>query len=623
MKLFRRLRPSSAPFLLLLSIPLAFTQVNVTTYHNDISRTGQNTQETTLTPANVNYGTFGKVFAATVDGQVYAQPLILSNVSIGGGTHNVVYVATENDSVYALDANTGYQYWQAHMGTPVSSSSIACSDISPQYGITSTPVIDPSSKILYVVALNSGLYQLHALSAETGLEQLGGPVSIGGSYAGITFDAGDQHIRPALLLANGNIVFGSGSHCDNNNWYGWVFSYSASTLAQNGIYNSEPSNGHCAGIWMSGNGVAADSSGDLYFATGNSDQYLSPDLGDSIVKLSPAGSGLAVLDYFTPFDATYYGNNDEDVGSGGVLLLPGTPRLVEMGKGGVLYLVSTTTGSMGKFCSTCGPGDTNIVQEIPGQSAGLWGSPAYWNGYVYFGSASPGYPDTMRAWAFNPNGNPELTGPTSKTPAFSWPSPTPSVSANGTSNGIVWALDNSGTASSSAILHAYQGTNLGVELYNSNRISIRDAAGGPVKFTVPTIANGKVYVGGSGYSGSNGQLTAYGPITGAAQLNPTSWTLIIYNTDPPAKFNFTLTNGTTSTVIISSIDTITGNFWVSSKTCGSSLGPGANCSITVSFDPTSDPPGVYTDTLQITDSAPNSPQSAPLKATVRCKAGNC
>lgn len=223
MKTLDGFRPICASLLFLLAIPLTFAQVNVTTYHNDVARTGQNTQETTLTLANVNYSTFGKIFSVIVDGQIYAQPLVLSSVNIGGGTHNVVYIATENDSVYAADANSGYVYWHAVIGTPVSSSSIACSDISPQYGITATPVIDPNhvgGPIIYVVALNSGVYQLHALSAQTGAEQLGGPVNIGGSYSGISFYPGDQHIRTALLLENGNIIFGASSHCDNNTWYG-------------------------------------------------------------------------------------------------------------------------------------------------------------------------------------------------------------------------------------------------------------------------------------------------------------------------------------------------------------------------------------------------------------------
>lgn len=619
-------------------IPLTFAQVNVTTYHNDNSRTGQNAQETALTTSNVAPSTFGKLFSVTVDGQIYAQPLVVSNVSIGGGTHNVVFVATENGSVYALDANTGHQYWQVSLGTPVSTSSINCPDISPQYGITSTPAIDPSTNLLYVVALNGSSYQLRALSIATGSTQVG-PVTVAGSYDGKTFYAGDQHIRTALLLENGNIIFGSGSHCDNNTWYGWVFSYNASTLQQNGIFNTEPG-GNCAGVWMSGNGVAADSSGDLYFSTGNSEEYLKPNYGDSILKLSPPSSGFSVLDYFTPYLANYYGsgsginNKDLDVGSGGVMLLPGTSLLVQVGKAGVLYLVNTTTNFMGEYCGTCLGGDTNIVQELPNATVGLWGSPAYWNGYVYFGSAREkdslggATADTMKAYSFNAGGSGKLsTGATSVTGPYSWPSPTPSVSSNGTSNGIVWALDNSGTVSAAAILHAYQATNLGLELYNSNQAPSRDAGGGPIKFTVPTIANGKVYVGGAGSTGSNGQLTVYGlgPQPVAVLLPSTINFGTVDFSHGPVNRIATLTNYVTSTITIGSEYTLYNDlFSVTGTTCGSTLAAGANCSITVTLTPgNASGAGTASDTLNVADSAPNSPQQVPLSATITCLHNAC
>ncbi|HYM78979.1 MAG TPA: pyrrolo-quinoline quinone [Candidatus Dormibacteraeota bacterium] len=508
--------PLLVAFTLLLATSAA-SQVNVTTYHNDNSRTGQNTSETVLTTANVNTTTFGKLFTVGVDGQVYAQPLVLSNVSIGGGTHNVVYVATENDSVYALDANSGAQYWRVSLGTPESSSNLPyghspCTNITPQYGITATPVIDTTSGTLYAVARNGYYYELHALAVGTGVEKSGFPVTISGSYSGITFDGSQQNIRPGLLLENGHIIFGAGSHCDQGTWYGWVFSYSASTGKQEGIINMEPS-GHCAGVWMSGGGLAADSSGNIYLSTGNSEEYLKPDYGDSVVKLtlSPT-SGFSVADYFTPSDAYFYGNNgaDTDVGSGGVLLLPNTSRLVQMGKPGVLYQINTA--NMGGYCSGCGGNDTNIVQEIQNASKGLWGSIAYWNGYIYFGSAAEGSYDTMKAFSYNASTGKLSTSPTSTTGTIYWPSPTPSVSSNGTSNGIVWAVDSSSWASSCcATLHAFSATNLGVELYNSNMIP-GDQLGGAIKFSVPTIANGKVYVGGNGTNGVAGTLTAYGQI---------------------------------------------------------------------------------------------------------------
>ncbi len=335
-------------------------QVNVTTYHNDNARTGQNTLETILTPSALQPYKFGKLFSVAVDGQVYAEPLILSNVSIGGGTHNVVYVATENDSVYAIDASTGTIYWSRSLGSPVPSSELpngGCGDISPYYGITSTPTIDPANGTFYVVTsiLQSGepAYQLHALAVTTGTEKFGGPVAIGRSYGGITFSAPYQHIRPGLLFENGHIIIASGSHCDNGPWYGWVMSYNASTLRQEAIFNTEPT-GHCAGVWMSGSGVAADASGNLYFATGNSGNQNGTDLGDSIVKLSPPTSGFSVLSYFTPSE-NYLTGQDMDVGSGGVLLLPNTSLLVQMGKPGDLFLVNQNV--MGK------PGDLFLVNQ--------------------------------------------------------------------------------------------------------------------------------------------------------------------------------------------------------------------------------------------------------------------
>lgn len=497
----------------------ASSQVNVTTYHNDIGRTGQNTAETVLTLQNVNSTTFGKLFTVNVDGQVYAQPLVLSSVTIGSGTHNVVYVATENDSVYALDANTGAQYWRASVGTPESSSNLPyghgpCTNITPLYGITSTPVIDPSTGTLYVVARNGYSYELHALAVGTGVEKAGWPVTISGTYSGITFDGSQQNIRPALLLENGHLVFAAGSHCDQGTWYGWVFSYSASTGKQEGIINVEP-DGHCAGVWMSGGGVAADSSGNLYFSTGNSEEFLAPNYGDSILKLSPPSSGFSVLDYFTPSDAYNYGNNgaDTDVGSGGVLLVPNASRLLAMGKPGVLYVINTTTGDMGKYCASCNGNDTNIVQEIQNASKGIWGSIAYWNNNIYFGSAAEGGVDTMKAYSYNASTGKVSTSPTSVSGTIYWPSPTPSVSSNGTSNGIVWAVDTSSYNSSCcAILHAFNATNLALELYNSNMIP-GDQLEGATKFSVPTIANGKVYVGGMQSSNTAaGTLSVFGNI---------------------------------------------------------------------------------------------------------------
>jgi len=306
----------------LLFIGMAHAQVNVTTYHFDNSRTGQNTQETTLTPANVNSTQFGKLYSVAVDGYVYAQPLYLANVSIAGGTHNVLYVATEHDSLYAIDADSATIYWQVNF-IPAGGRTVngptdigsGCTDIVPEIGITGTPVIDPTTGTIYVVSkayVNStGVQYLHAIDASTSAEKFGGPVLIQGSVAGtandgkngvVTFNSLQENQRPALLLENGHVIIGWGSHCDFYPWHGWVMSYSASTLTQEAIYNATP-NGNRAGIWMSGGGLAADSNGNLYFSTGNGDWNGPTDLGDSIVKLGPPSQGtLPVKDYFTPYD---------------------------------------------------------------------------------------------------------------------------------------------------------------------------------------------------------------------------------------------------------------------------------------------------------------------------------
>jgi hypothetical protein len=584
---------------------VARAQVNVTTYHNDIGRTGQNTQETVLTLANVKAGSFGPLFWFTGGGQVYGQPMVLSNVSIGGGTHNVVYFATEDDVVYAMDAEYPHTYWQQVVGSPVSSGSVGCTGISPYYGVTSTPTIDPTKGILYVVSQSAGVgYELHALSVATGAELFGGPGAIGGTAGGITFEANQQLNRPGLLLENGHVIVAFGSNCDKGNWYGWVMSYSASTLRQEAIFNTEP-DGHCAGVWMSGGGVAADASGNLYFATGNSDQYLKPDYGDSIVKLSPPTSGFSVLDYFTPSYAQTYGNNDEDVGSGGVLLIPGTSLLVQMGKPGYLYLVNEN--DMGGYCSTCGGYDTNIVQEIPNATVGVWGSPAYWNDNVYFGSAyDSGEADYMHAYSFNSGGNGKLLAASETPEKFAWPTPTPSVSSNGTANGIVWAVDNSSQGLlCCGALHAYSATNLETELYQGNTL------GGAVKFAVPTVANGNVYVGGS-----NG-VTVFGLLTTPASTSPTSVNFGSYAYNHrPVSSTITLSNTGSAVLTIYSIEQLLAPFSVSSSNCGASLAAHSSCSITVMFSPLNAETGLNSATLTIEDNATTGFQNVPLSGTV-------
>jgi hypothetical protein len=504
-------------------------QVNVTTYHNDNARTGQNTQETVLTTANTNSLTFGKLFSVGVDGQVYAQPLVLSNVSIGGGTHNVTYVATEHDSVYAIDANDGTVYWQKSLilngGTPIPTGAFGFNNnIDPQYGITGTPVIDTTRNTIYVVASTEeyGLpvHRVHALDVTTGAEKIGSPVVVGGSFAGLQFDPELEFNRPGLLLVSGHVVVAFGKHTDTSD-YGWVFSYNPSTLAEEAAYSTDLGSTF-GGIWMGGDGIAADPSGYLFFSTANGQFDGSVDYGNSIIKLGlPFGGAFTFLDYFTPHDQQYLNDHDLDLGSGGVLVLPDLtsgshPRLlVQSGKEGTIYLINRDTAKMGEYCGNSSCTD-KTVQELAPQGSnivGVWGSPAYWNGYVYFGSATKDDPtrgnisDYMKAYSFNAGGSGLLsTTPTSHTPEqFAWPAPNPSVSSNGTSNGILWALDNGD------VLHAYKATDLSKELYSN-------IYGSSIKFSVPTIANGHVYVG------TLNSLVVYGlPPARSWSWNQTAW----------------------------------------------------------------------------------------------------
>jgi len=518
-----RLRaPLAQVFLLLLLVASSTSQVNVTTYHNDNARTGQNTAETTLTPQNVSVYTFGKIFSLSVDGQVYAQPLVLTGVTINGVKHNVVYVATENDSIYAIDAGTGTVYWHKNFipsGYTTSDDYCGSGNITGGIGITGTPVIDTATNTIYFVTSTKksgvGYYQqLHAVDVVAGGEKFGGPVLIGGTYGGTTFNAEIQLQRPGLLLLNGHVVIAFGQHCTDTA-YGWVMSYNKSTLVQEAIFNTNPGTTN-GSVWMGGDGVAADPTGNLFFATGDGLYDASDEFGDSIIKLGqPSGGSFSFLDYFTPHDQGKLDSNDWDVGSGGVLVLPDLTSgahphlLVQSGKEGTIYLVDRT--SMGTYCgsSTC---TDRIVQEITGALVGgsslnidgVWGSPAYWNGYVYFGSANKdvaNVADYMKAYSFNAGGSGLLsTTPTSHTyEQFSWPAPSPSISANGTTNGILWAID-----SKASVLHAYNASNLASELYNTTMYPSRDQLGGTIKFSVPTVANGVVYVGGNGY------LAAYG-----------------------------------------------------------------------------------------------------------------
>jgi len=487
----------------------AEAQVSVTTARNDNMRDGQNLNETVLTPSNVNVGQFGKLFSQPVDGYVYAQPLYVPNVSIPGmGTHNVLYVATEHDSVYAFDAdnNTGLNaqpLWQTSLIDPargittVSSGDVGCSDLVPEIGITSTPVIDTAAGTIFVetkIKDNGQFYHvLHALSMTTGKDLPGSPVVIRATFKGNKFNALKEAQRPALLLVNGTLYLAFASHCDITPYHGWVLAYDETTLKQVVNWNATP-NGGLGGVWQAGGGMASDGTY-VFFATGNG-TYDGPkggkDFADSVIKGPVVMQTPHPFDYFTPYNQQSLSNADADVGSGGVLLLPdqgqGAPHqhlLVQVGKSGSIYLIDRD--KMGEYSSVT----NHIVQDMENAIGGLWSTPAFWNNNVYFGGSG----DNLRQYTFDPSSGLLSNGAIALGTYSGFPGPTPEVSANGTDNAIVWTVQvDNYRSNGQAILHAYDANNISDELYNSNQNSARDQPGQSVKFSVPTIANGKVYV---------------------------------------------------------------------------------------------------------------------------------
>ncbi len=536
----------------------------VTTFHNDNLRTGQNPNETILTTSNVNSSQFGKRVTYPVDGQVYAQPLFLPNITTNGSSHNIVYVATENDSVYAFDADQTSAVaplWKTSFLTSSSVTTVPAGDvftrytnhdIDPQIGITGTPVIDTGTNTLYVVAMtkeNGSQYvqRLHALDTTTGSEKPGSPIVIQASVKGtgydnsggtITFNSKTENQRTALLLVNGVVYISWSSFGDTDPYHGWVigYNYTSSALHQVSVYN-DSANGNEGGIWMSGAGPAADSSGNVYLISGNGTYDLNtggPDSGDTFLKLN----GSTVNDYFTPFNQSCLSAVDEDLGSGGVMLLPDQtntahPHLaIGGGKEGRIYVVDRD--NMGHFTQdpnlNCSTSETNqttsdkVVQETaPHTFGGLYSTPAYWasssSSWVYIS----GINDALKAYQIT---NDTLSSsPTSKTPeSFAYPGVTPSISSNGNTSGtgIVWVVgppnactNNGCNPSGSGTLHAYDATNIGSELYNSGQNSSRDQLDSYTKFSLPTIANGKVFVG------TLTSLSIYGLLSSQTTPTPT------------------------------------------------------------------------------------------------------
>lgn len=523
----------------LLACVFAAGQVQVTTEHNDVFRDGANIQETVLTPSNVNFNTFGKLFTQSVDGFIVGQPLYLSGQQMADGlTHNVVYVATQHDSVYAFDADSVQApLWKTSFINPtagittVPMSDYGCGGTAfNEIGIVSTPVIDPTTSTLFVLAktLENGTYvfRLHALSTITGADLLPAATisaSVQIKTGTLQFNPAIQMQRPALLLSGGTIYIGFGSNgCDTYAYHGWLLAYNETTLQPVGTFSVTP-NGKQGAIWQGGGGPAADENGDIFLATGNGTFDANTggtDYGDSLLHLSPASEGLQVLDYFTPYDEANLAANDLDLGSGGVVVLPDqsssphTYELIGGGKEGTLYLVDRD--NMGGFNSS---GDTEIVQSVPQASKGeLTNVPGYWNGNVYIS----GQFDHIKAFSLVDGAL--SAQPTSQTSITSVVPGAVSISANGTTNGIVWVLP----LNNPATLYAYDATNLANVFYSSAQApSLRDKVGAVPKFGAPTIANGKVYIGGTNALTVYGLLPLISPATGNNQSAYVGTTLTV------------------------------------------------------------------------------------------------
>ena len=521
---------------------------NVVTWHNDNLRSGLNAGEGILTPQNVNPQRFGKLYSYSVDGYIYAQPLFMSNLSFNGSLHNVVFVATEEDSVYAFDSDnfaSGSALWHVSL-LQAGETPITVGSIKPDLGITSTPAIDLTSHTMYIVSAQesstgSGTFRLHALDITNGTEKFGGPVTLQASVPGTNSNSVNGVVslttfcvqRAALLVANGSVFIGFGG-CHS----GWLLAYDAKSLSRTGVFNSSPNlNGEgtfggAGGIWMGGGGPAADDLGNIYITTGNGPYDGQTAFGDSVLKFD---SKLNLLDHFTPHDYQYMDCADKDLAAGGLLLIPGSTEAVAGGKNGKLYLVNTSglggmqandagatqtlwfeSDKVAPYSSSCT--DSHGVNTTEINSYEIFSTSAFFNGSIYLGVTPtlPAVPAPLRqfsyAGALTPGAN------TSDNILQSSYGTTPFISAAGTSSGIIWMIDHgqpiqsTGTASS-AILRAFDASNLAVELYDSSQNS-DDAPGYGIKFTSPIVANGKVFIGTAhdpiATSNPTGELDIYG-----------------------------------------------------------------------------------------------------------------
>lgn len=599
-------------------------------YYN--SRAGNNIYEKKLTPKNVNSTKFGKLFSVSVDGQVYAQPLWVMGVQIPGqGTHTVVYVATELDSVYALDANTGVQLWQVNFTDPANGigpvpcesdggEQISCA-VYPYYGITGTPVIDIASKTMYLIArtwnnnTQEAFQYLHAIDITSGAEKFGGPTLIGGSVPGtgagsqngiITFNSLADVQRPGLLLENNNnnvthaktvyIGWSGAAH-------GWIMAYDATTLQQTAIFNTTP-DGIRGGVWQSGSGMAADSAGYIYASTGDGPfdaDSGGPDYADSLLKMD---GDLNIIDYFTPMDQSCRLAYDFDLSASGPVILPPQGgqypnEVVESGKGGApcdpsgsspIYLLNRD--NMGKYNS----GADNVIQEVPGAPIGYWSSPAYWRegtkaAIYYAGQSAPaGGGDYLKMYSITK----DLLSPTPVSQSSNvFPiGATPSASGNGNTNGIIWATLRQEALGLTpgqlpAILYAYDATNVANMLYNSAQNAARDTGGCASKFQVPVVANGKVYVGTQNTLDVFGLLGAPPPAPNASLSSPcyTFNKQAVGTTSTPRFLVLTNLGAANMTVGTISIRGLNASDFAQTNNCPATLPPNATCTIKITFTP--------------------------------------
>jgi hypothetical protein len=640
----------------------AMAQTNVVTQRYDISRSGVNTNETILTPSNVS-NSFGKLFSQPVDGRLFAEPLYVPNLSIPGkGTHNVVFAATAHDSVYAFDAdNNGganaSPLWQITLldaahgaatgATTVPNTDLSTNDIVPEIGIIGTPAIDTSTNTMYVVGKTkeSGTYilRLHALDITTGAEKFGGPVALSAHVSGngngssggtLNFDNKWENNRPGLLLLNGYVYLGFGSHGDNGPWHGWILAYNATTLNQTSVWCGSP-NGIGSGVWLSGLGLSADTNnpsgnspgGRIFAPTGNgtydaTKPYDSTmDFGDSIVRLELNNGVITVADAYTPTNQSTLNSGDLDVSSGGALILPDqssgghTHLLVQAGKEGRISLVDRD--SMGGYNTS----SDNIVQEIPTaggstfQIQGMWSTPTYWNGRIFFWAVG----DYLKSFSFT-NGKLSSTPSQTGTTFLHYPGSNPTISASGSTNGIVWTVETSNSNNGVlAVMRAFDATDVTKQLYSTNTNSTQDNPGVATKYLVPTVMNGKVYLGAADrlnvYGLTGGATQAAAPVISPAGQSFTGSLTVTITDGTPNALIFYSTTGTATTsstpytgpITVSTSETIS----AIASASGFLQSPASSQTYllqTQTLMPTFSPiPGAYgsTQTITLSDGSPN------------------